>query len=66
MNIHVFNGCLLVAWFLLTLGGILMNPAAGLLIAGVALIVLTAFVAWRFGIYDKKETTSKPGAGEAR
>ncbi len=66
MNIHIFNGCLLGGWFLLTLGGILMNPAAGLITGGVALVALTLLIALRYGIYDgrpKKE--DKANSGEA-
>lgn len=68
MNMLVFNGCLLGGWFLLTLGGILMNPAAGLLIAGAALIALTLFIALRFGVFEgaaprKKEGEPGSGAG---
>jgi hypothetical protein len=64
MKIEVFNACLLAGWFLLTLGGILWTPAAGLLIAGVALIALTLFLALRFGIVNAAPKTEKtPGAG---
>lgn len=52
MNTKIFNGCLLGGWFLLTLGGIILNPGAGLLIGGLALIVLTLTVSARFGLYD--------------
>lgn len=52
MNAKIFNACLLGGWFLLTLGGILLNPGAGLLIGGLALIVLTLAVSARFGVYD--------------
>lgn len=68
MNITIFNGCLLGGWFLLTLGGIMWNPAAGLMIGGVALIALTGGIALRFGVFDgaaarKKE--DKPDRGAA-
>jgi hypothetical protein len=68
MNIKVFNGCLLGGWFLLTLGGIMWNPAAGLMIGGVALIALTGGIALHFGVFEggmprKKE--DGPGSGAA-
>ena len=69
MNANVFNGCLLGGWFLLTLGGIMWNPAAGLIIGGAALVALTGGIALRFGVYDaeekRKEKESKAGTGAA-
>ncbi len=66
MSKTMFNGCLLGGWFLLTLGGIMWNPAAGLIIGGVALVALTGGIALRFGVFDdarKKE--DMPGTGTA-
>lgn len=66
MKANVFNGCLLGGWFLLTLGGIMWNPAAGLMIGGIALITLTGGIALRYGVHadvGKKEDES--GAGGA-
>lgn len=65
MKIEVFNACLLAGWFLLTLGGILYSPAAGLLIAGIALIALTLFVALRFGVGPTAPKVEKKPGGEA-
>jgi hypothetical protein len=64
MKIQIFNGCLLAGWFLLTLGGILYRPEAGLMIGGLAIVALTIFVALRFGIYEeKKGEEAKPTSG---
>lgn len=64
MRIDVFNACLLAGWFLLTTGGILLSPAAGLMIAGIALIVLTLFIVMRFGIKPSAAAVEKtPGSG---
>jgi hypothetical protein len=65
MRIDVFNACLLAGWFLLTLGGILLSPAAGLMIAGVALIVLTLFLVMRFGIKPAAAAAEKKPGSEA-
>jgi len=66
MNTQVFNGCLLGGWFLLTLGGLLYNPAAGLMIGGLSLIVVTVFLALRYGVRpgkeEKKESPDHSGA----
>jgi len=53
MNAKIFNACLLAGWFLLTLGGVLYRPELGLMIGGLALIVLTLAIAIRFGLYDQ-------------
>jgi hypothetical protein len=70
MNLKIFNAALLAGWFLLTIGAIALNPAAGLLIAGVAVIALTLFVSWRFGVYsdEKPKEVKRPdaAAGEGR
>lgn len=66
MKTQVFNGCLLGGWFLLTLGGLLYNPAAGLMIGGLSLVVLTVFLALRYGVRPedgtKKETAERSEA----
>lgn len=54
MNAKVFNACLLAGWFLLTLGGMLFRPEVGLMVGGLALIVLTLAIAVRFGVYDQE------------
>lgn len=40
MHVRVFNGCLLLGWLLVTAGGILLSPGAGLAASGVLLILL--------------------------
>lgn len=54
MSMKVFNACLLAGWFLLTLGGILYRPDIGLMIGGLAIIVLTMAISIRFGLYDQE------------
>lgn len=65
MNIKIFNACLLAGWFLITLGGVLWNPAAGLIIAGVALIALTVFSALQWGVFEKPKEDGKKSSGAA-
>lgn len=65
MNIQIFNGCLLAGWFLLTLGGVMWNPAAGLIIGGVALLTLTVFIAMRVGIVAEKKGADAKTDGAA-
>ena len=48
MNIHVFNAALLIGWLLVLAGGVLLNVGAGLVAAGVLLILLV-FVGVRLG-----------------
>ena len=50
MRPDIFNACLLGGWFMLTLGAIVINPGAGIALGGLALIVLTLFVALRVGL----------------
>lgn len=59
MNAKVFNACLLAGWFLLTLGGVLFRPEVGLMVGGLALIVLTLAIAVRFGVYDQESKPAK-------
>jgi hypothetical protein len=69
MKANIFNGCLLGGWFLLTLGGIMWNPAAGLIIGGVSLLALTGGIALRWGVYDesapRQKEADKAGDGAA-
>ena len=60
MRLEIFNACLLAGWFMLTMGGIMLNPGTGLIIGGVALVVLTLFVAMRVGLRGapQKETAT--------
>lgn len=51
MNIKVFNLALLAGWLLVLIGGVILNPGAGL-VAGGALLILIVFVVSRIaGIY---------------
>lgn len=50
MKIATFNTCMLVGWLLVTIGGVLLNPGAGLAASGVLLIALTIFMARMGGI----------------
>lgn len=59
MRSDVFNACLLAGWFMLTTGAIVLNPGAGLAIGGLALIVLTVFVAIRVGVKDVAKSGDK-------
>jgi len=61
MNLPTFNIALLLGWLLASAGGIILNTGAGLLMAGLLLVVLTLFSARCFGLYlsDQKEAQSK-------
>jgi hypothetical protein len=54
MHIHILNGCLLLAWLLITIGGLLLNIGAGLLGSGLVLIVLVIYLSRIFGVYTPK------------
>lgn len=62
MHIYIFNAALLVAWLLVLVGGVLLNLGAGLIAAGVMLLVL---VSWSIrlggGVYAP--TRSQKGEG---
>lgn len=45
MNAHVFNASLFLGWLLVLIGGVMLNPGAGLLAAGVLLIGLVLVAA---------------------
>jgi hypothetical protein len=40
MHVYVFNACLMVGWLLALVGGVMLNPGAGLVVAGVLLVAL--------------------------
>lgn len=40
MHARAFNACLLLGWLLVLVGGVLIHPGAGLVGAGVLLLVL--------------------------
>jgi hypothetical protein len=52
MNLKVFNACLLAGWFLVTLGAVLYRADLGLVVAGIALVAITMFLALRFGVFQ--------------
>ena len=60
MNLLTFNIALLFGWLLASIGGVVLNVGAGLLLAGILLIALTLFSGHRFGLYlsDKTEDRS--------
>ena len=45
MNLHHFNAAILVGWLMVLAGGMWINPGAGLVAAGLLLLVLTLFAA---------------------
>jgi hypothetical protein len=61
MNVQIYNACMVVAWFMLTLGGMLYRVDVGLMIGGVSLAALTLFVALRYGIYHPKKVKKVDG-----
>ena len=54
MHINILNGCLLLAWILITAGGLVLNIGAGLLLSGVVLILLVLYLVAKFGVYSPK------------
>lgn len=54
MNIKLLNIYLLVAWLLITAGGIMLNTGAGMVASGVVLAMLVIFLAHRFGVYAQE------------
>lgn len=57
MNIAILNISLLLAWLLITIGGVLLNVGAGLITSGIMLAALTLFLAHRFGVYGTQPKT---------
>lgn len=49
MDIRVFNACLLIGWLLVLVGGVLIHPGAGLLTAGLLMLVLVFVTARQAG-----------------
>jgi hypothetical protein len=45
MTARTFSLCLLLGWLLVTIGGVLIQPGAGLVASGVLLIVLALLAA---------------------
>jgi hypothetical protein len=63
MQTSVFNACLLLGWGLVLVGGIVLNPGAGLLGAGLLLIALAMLGAKIGGLYVA-EPDAAPQQGE--
>jgi hypothetical protein len=51
MNLHVYNAALLLGWLLVLVGGVLLHPAAGLVAAGLLLLVLVFLTVRLGGVY---------------
>jgi hypothetical protein len=51
MHIQILNGCLILAWLLVTAGGLLLNVGAGLLVSGLVLIGMAIYLSRTFGVY---------------
>lgn len=67
MNIHIFNAGLLLGWLLVLVGGVLVHPGAGLIGAGVLLLVLV-FLSVRLagGVFvPPPKSDAAPGEGAA-
>ncbi|MGP8437174.1 hypothetical protein ACT2FY_12980 [Paraburkholderia fungorum] len=60
MNAYIFNACLLIGWLLALAGGLLLNPGAGLIFAGLLLLAIVLVVTRMVGIYvpsrEKKDS----------
>lgn len=61
MHIHIFNAALLLAWLLVLVGGVLLNPGAGLIGAGLLLVVLVAWAIRLGGGVYAPEPKAKEG-----
>jgi hypothetical protein len=61
MSAEIYNACMLVAWFMLTLGGVLYRVDVGLMIGGVSLGGLTLFLALRYGLYHPQKVKKVDG-----
>ena len=55
MNVSVYNAALLIGWLLVTLGGLLISPGAGLIGGGLLLLALVFAVARLAGVYQPTE-----------
>ena len=63
MNMNAFNGCLITAWLMITIGTACVNFAAGGIVGGAVLLILTLLVGARFGVYEQ-DKNSKPGGDQ--
>lgn len=59
MNVTILNISLLLAWLLITIGGVLINIGAGLVASGITLAAFTLLLALRFGVYVKNAASDK-------
>lgn len=62
MNLYVFNVALIVAWVLLTAGGLAISLAAGLLLGGASLLLLTLLAVFLAGGVVSSAAPEQPGA----
>ncbi len=62
MKLSIFNAALAAGWLLLTLGALMLNLWLGLMVAGLAMIGLTIFVAVRYGVYQLDRAVKALGA----
>jgi hypothetical membrane protein len=51
MHLYVYNTALLLGWLLVLVGGVLLHPAAGLVAAGLLLLILVFLTVWLGGVY---------------
>lgn len=51
MTATVFNSCLLLGWLLVLVGGVWLNPAVGLVTAGLLLLGLTLYISRLAGVF---------------
>ena len=54
MSLATFNAGLLIGWLLILVGGITVNLGAGLIFAGIVLIVMVIVVSRIGGLYAKR------------
>lgn len=55
MALRVFNISILLGWLLVTIGGMILNVGAGLLISGILLLFLTAALSRLAGLFAAPE-----------
>ncbi|HNI73173.1 MAG TPA: hypothetical protein PLX65_06550 [Accumulibacter sp.] len=54
MSLTTFNAALLVGWLLILVGGVTYNLSAGLIFAGLILIIMVIVVSRIGGLYAKR------------
>lgn len=54
MSLTTFNASLLVGWLLILVGGVTYNLSAGLIFAGLILIIMVIVVSRIGGLYAKR------------